>query len=112
MQTENRILDDLARVATGALGTLQSVRDDARALIRQQVERLLDEMDLVNRDEFEAVKAMAATARSENETLAKRIARLEAEFGKRASRRKTPVKKAAKDGSTGTAKGRPKRSGR
>lgn len=88
MQTDNRILDDLARVATGALGTLQGAKGEVEALIRQRLERLLADMDLVSRDEFEAVKAMAAEARAENERLAARIAALEADKAKPA-RRKT-----------------------
>lgn len=88
MQTDNRILDDLARVATGALGTLQGAKGEVEALIRQRLERLLADMDLVSRDEFEAVKAMAAEARAENERLAARIATLEAGKAKPA-RRKT-----------------------
>ena len=88
MQTDNRILDDLARVATGALGTLQGAKGEVEALIRQRLERLLADMDLVSRDEFEAVKAMAAEARAENERLAARIAALEAGKAK-PTRRKT-----------------------
>ncbi|MEK9723417.1 MAG: accessory factor UbiK family protein [Rhodospirillaceae bacterium] len=67
MQTSNRILDDLARVANGAVSTLVGVKDEIEALVRQRVERLLADADLVTRDEFEAVKAMAAEARAEQE---------------------------------------------
>ena len=67
MQTENRILDDLARLATSALGTASGVRDEIEARLRHQFERLIASMDLVRRDEFEAVKAMAANARLEQE---------------------------------------------
>lgn len=96
MQSDNRILDDLARVATGALGTLQSARKDLRTLIRQQIERLLNDMDLVSRDEFETVKAMAAKARKENEALGESIAQLEAEFRRGKARRKTVQRKKSK----------------
>ncbi len=113
MQTDNRILDDLARVATSAIGTLQTVRDDVRTLVRQQVERLLDDMDLVSRDEFEVVKAMAAAARSENEALAKRVAKIEVQLGKPAARRKAAAPKpAAKRGTKRTQTSRPKRTAR
>jgi BMFP domain-containing protein YqiC len=72
-----RILDDLAKTATGAVGVLQSARQEVEALARARLERLLDKMELVTREEFEAVKEMAAKARAENEKLAARIAALE-----------------------------------
>ncbi len=81
MQTDNRLLDDLARVAAGAVGVLAGVREEVEARLRQQFERVLDGMELVGRDEFEAVKAMAAEARAENERLAERLAALEATAG-------------------------------
>ena len=81
MQTENKILDDLARVATGALGALSGVREEVDAQLRQQFEKILDQMDLVTREEFEAVKAMAAKARAEQEALAARVAALEGQRG-------------------------------
>ncbi|GAA0582432.1 accessory factor UbiK family protein [Caenispirillum bisanense] len=77
MQTQNRLFDDLARVAGGALGALTGVRDEIEGIIRYRLERVLAEMDLVTREEFEAVRAMAAEARAENEALAARIAELE-----------------------------------
>jgi len=87
MQTDNRLLDDLARVASGALGTLQGVKSEVTARLRDQFERVLAELDLVSREEFDAVKAMAAAARSENEALAKRLEALEAQVaGKRPKR--------------------------
>ncbi len=78
MQTENRLLDDLARVATGALGALSGVREEIEARMRDQFERVLGRMNLVRREEFDAVQAMAAKARSEQEALAQRVAALEA----------------------------------
>jgi BMFP domain-containing protein YqiC len=74
MQSQNRFFDDLARVAAGALGTLSGVKTEVEARLRDQLERVLAGMDLVSRDEFEAVKAMAAKARSEQEDLIKRLA--------------------------------------
>ena len=78
MQTRNRLLDDLARVANSAVSVASGLKGEVDARITQQFERVLDGMDLVGRDEFEAVKAMAAEARAENERLKKRLARLEA----------------------------------
>jgi BMFP domain-containing protein YqiC len=78
MQSQNRLFDDFARLAAGAVGALSGVRSEVEARLREQVERLLSGMDLVSRDEFEAVKAMAAKARSEQEELAVRLAALEA----------------------------------
>ena len=71
------MLDDAARMANGALGTLASLRREAEAQARQQFERLIAGLDLVTRDEFEAVKAMAAKAREEQDALAARLAALE-----------------------------------
>ena len=96
MQTSNRILDDLARVANGAVSTVAGVKDEIDALVRQRIERLLVDADLVTRDEFDAVKAMAAEARAEQERLAKRVAQLEAQLGK--------AKPAAKSGRSAAAK--------
>ena len=81
MQTDHRLVDDLAKVASSAIGVVAGVKDEVEARLRQQFERVLDGMELVSRDEFEAVKAMAAEARAENERLAKRLAALEAGAG-------------------------------
>jgi BMFP domain-containing protein YqiC len=78
MQGQNRLLDDFARLAAGAMGALSGVRSEVEARLREQLERLLAGMDLVDRDEFEAVKAMAAKARAEQEDLAARLTALEA----------------------------------
>jgi BMFP domain-containing protein YqiC len=78
VQTENPLLDDLARVATGALGALTGMRAEVEARLRDQLERVLARMDLVTREEFEAVRAMAAKARLEQEALARRVEALEA----------------------------------
>ena len=74
---DNRILDDLAKVAAGAMGGVAGVRQEIEARLRQQFERILANMDLVSREEFEVVKAMAAKARMEQEALAARLAALE-----------------------------------
>jgi hypothetical protein len=81
MQTENRLFDDLARVATGALGALTGVREEIETRIREQLERILDRMNLVRREEFDAVQAMVAKARAAQEALEGRVAQLEARFG-------------------------------
>jgi BMFP domain-containing protein YqiC len=81
MQSQNRIFDDIARVATGAVGALSGVRGEVEARLRDQLERVLAGMDLVSREEFEAVKAMAAKAREEQELLLRRIESLESRLG-------------------------------
>ena len=78
MQSRNRLLDDLTKVANSAINVASGLKGEIDARIVQQFERVLDGMDLVNRDEFEAVKAMAAEARAENERLSERLAKLEA----------------------------------
>ena len=77
MQTENRLFDDLARMANGALSTLSGLRDEIENRVRERVERVLANMDMVPRDEFEAVKAIAQTARAGQEDLAAKVAELE-----------------------------------
>ena len=77
MQTSNRILDDLARVANGAVSTLAGVKGEIDTLIRQKIEQFIIDADLVPRDDFDAVKIMAAEARLEQERLAKRVTALE-----------------------------------
>ena len=78
-QTNNRFLDELAKLMTDAAGAAQGMRKDFETLMRSQGERILREMDVVQREEFEAIKEMAAKAREENEQLAARVAALEAE---------------------------------
>ena len=92
MQVDNRLLDDLARVASGAFGALSGVRGEVEARLKHQFERILSEMDLVPREEFDAVKAMAAKARQEQEALEKRVAALEAAL----TARKTSAKRSSK----------------
>ena len=78
MQTQSSVFDDLARLMTGAMGMAQGVNQEAKSFMRAQADRFVAEMDLVGRDEFEAVKQLAAEARAENEALRERIAKLEA----------------------------------
>ena len=77
MQSQNQFFDDLARMAAGAAGALTGVRGEIEARFRDQLERVLAGMDMVSREEFEAVKAMAAKAREEQEILLRRIEALE-----------------------------------
>lgn len=78
MQTDNPFLDGMAKLFTDAAGAANSVRTEVESIVRQRMERLVADMSLVHRDEFETVKAMAAKARTENESLAARVASLEA----------------------------------
>ena len=78
MQTDNPFLDGMAKFFTDAAGAANSLRTEIDTFVRQRMERLVADMNLVSREEFEAVKAMAAKARTENESLAKRVASLEA----------------------------------
>src|SRR5215468_9717844 len=80
MQTRNPFLDDLAKMANGAMGALSGVKDEMEARFRDKIAKILDGMDIPRRDEFDAVKAMAANAREENEELKKQIAELQAKL--------------------------------
>ena len=82
MQTRNPILDDLAKVATGAASAFSGLRGEIESRVRDQLAKLLDGMHLPSREEFEVVKAMAAKAREENEDLRARITELEARLVK------------------------------
>jgi BMFP domain-containing protein YqiC len=79
--TQTRFFDELAKLMTNAAGAAQGVRREVDTLVQSQMERVLNNMELVKREEFEAVKAMAAKAREENEALSARIASLEAKLG-------------------------------
>ena len=78
-QSSNRIFDELAKMMTDAAGAAQGARREFETFMKSQGERMLRELDVVRRDEFEAVKAMAAQAREDNERLETRIAALETE---------------------------------
>jgi hypothetical protein len=80
-QTSNRFFDEAARLMNDAAGVAQGVRREFDTLLRSQAERILADLDVVRRDEFEAVKEMARLAREENEALKARIAALEAKSG-------------------------------
>lgn len=80
MQTQNRLFDDIARLFTNAAGAAHGLREEVEVMVRSQAERLITEFDLVTREEFDAVQAMAAAARADAEDLARRLAALEAKF--------------------------------
>ena len=84
MQTQSSVFDDLARLMTGAMGMAQGAADEAKSFMRGQAERFVAEMDLVSRDEFEAMKQVAAEARAEAAALSERVAALEAALKARA----------------------------
>ena len=95
MQSQNRLFDDLARVASGAVGALVGVRDEMEELFRQRLERYLAEAEMVPRDEFDTIKAVAVQAREAQEVLEARVAALEAEIAAlRKPARRAPLKKA------------------
>jgi BMFP domain-containing protein YqiC len=79
-QTSNRLFDELARLMTDAANVAQGVRREASTAFRTQAERWIADLDLVKREEFDAMREMASKAREENEKLAARIAALEAEL--------------------------------
>ncbi|MGQ0533786.1 MAG: accessory factor UbiK family protein [Caulobacteraceae bacterium] len=78
MQTTSSVFDDLARLMTGAMGLAQGAGDEAKSFMRAQADRFVAEMDLVGRDEFDAVKQLASEARAEADALRDRVAALEA----------------------------------
>ncbi|HTV35497.1 MAG TPA: accessory factor UbiK family protein [Xanthobacteraceae bacterium] len=82
VQTTNRFFDEVARLMNDAAGAAQGVRREFETLFRSQAERVLRELDVVRREDFEAVKDMARLAREENEALKARVAALEAALGK------------------------------
>ena len=83
MQSDNRILDDMAKVATGALGSLTGLRAEIEAKVQQQLERLLGRMNLVSREEFETIKAVAQAAREEQIKLERRLQEIEAKLAEK-----------------------------
>jgi BMFP domain-containing protein YqiC len=80
-QTSNRFFDEIGRLMNDATGVAHGVRREFDTLFRTQAERILRDLDVVSREEFEAVKDMARIAREENDALKARIAALEAKLG-------------------------------
>jgi BMFP domain-containing protein YqiC len=89
-QTNSRIFDEMARLMNDAAGVAQGVRKEFDTLFRSQAERILRDLDVVQREEFEAVKEMARLAREENEALKTRIAALEAKSADKAAKKSAP----------------------
>ncbi len=79
--SSTRFFDEIAKLMTNAAGAAQGVRKEVDTLVQAQVERVLNNLDVVKREEFEVVRAMAEKARLENEALAKRLAELETRLG-------------------------------
>ena len=77
MQSENRFFDDLAKMVNGVAGTVAGAGREAEAAMRERAKEWVGRMDFVSREEFEAVKQMAATARAEAEALKARLDKLE-----------------------------------
>ena len=80
-QTSNRMFDEMARLMGDAASVAQGVRREAETVFRSQMERFVNELDVVKREEFEVVRDMASKAMAENEKLKKRVAELEAKLG-------------------------------
>jgi len=78
MQTRNRLLDDMAKLVSNAMGVAQGAREEAENAFRGMIDRWVADRDFVSREEFDAVRAMAQKAREENEALTARVAALEA----------------------------------
>lgn len=79
-QTNNRLLDEFAKLFNETAGAAQGLKKEIDTVVKSQAQRILSDMDVVSRDEFEAVKAMAEKARQENERLAERLAALESKL--------------------------------
>lgn len=93
MQSENRLFDDFVKMVNGVAGTMAGVGREAESSAREKMREWIGGMDFVARDEFEAVKAMAAKAREENEALQKRLAALESKVGASARPKAAPRRK-------------------
>lgn len=94
MQSQNRIFDDLAKIINGAAGTIAGVGREAEASARERAKEWIGGLDFVSRDEFEAVKAMAAAARDEAEALKARLDALESKTAKPAAAKRAAKPKA------------------
>lgn len=79
-QTSNRLLDELARLMTDAVGATQGVRREVEAMMRSRAERLIEQMDLVHREDFEAMRQLAQTTREDLDTLTARLTKIEAQL--------------------------------
>lgn len=84
-----KLIDDIAKMATGALGSFSEVRHQVKSMVRQRVDQIITEMDMVTREEFDRVETIATRARVRQEELEQRIAELEAKLGTAAKPKKT-----------------------
>lgn len=96
MQSENRMFDDLVKMVNGMAGTFAGMGREAESSAREKMREWIGGMDFVGRDEFEAVKAMAAAARDENDALRMRVAALEAKLATAAPKKPAASKPKAK----------------
>jgi BMFP domain-containing protein YqiC len=94
VQSQNRIFDDLAKIINGAAGTIAGVGREAEASARERAKEWIGGLDFVSRDEFEAVKAMAAAARDEADALKARLDALEGKAAKPAAAKRAAKPKA------------------
>ncbi|MEM8586563.1 MAG: accessory factor UbiK family protein [Pseudomonadota bacterium] len=90
-----KVIEDLARMASGAVGTVVGLRDEAGQQVRERFDRVLARSDMVSREEFEVVRDMAATARAEQEVLADRVEKLEAQLAEMAAKA-SPARRAVR----------------
>ena len=88
-QTSNRFFDEIGRLMNDAAGAAQGVKREMDTVVRNQAEKILNDLDIVKREEFEAVKDMARLAREENEALKARIEALEAKAASKATKKPT-----------------------
>ena len=93
MQTKNRLFDDIAKVANSAVSTFAGLKGEIENMVQNRIENLMTDMNMISRDEFEAVKGMIAKARSEQERLETKVKELEKKLTK--SLKPTPQKKRA-----------------
>ncbi|MCH2549107.1 MAG: accessory factor UbiK family protein [Alphaproteobacteria bacterium] len=77
MQIRNRLLDDIAKMANSAAGLASGMREEIEALVNSRVEKILDRLNLVSREEFDVVKAMLSKSRTEQEKIEERLRKLE-----------------------------------
>lgn len=108
MQSENRLFDDFVKVLNGAAGTFAGMTREAEGAFRERMREWFGGLDMISRDEFEAVKAMAAAARDENEALKARIAALEAKVALAAPAAGTAAAGAAAAGAAAAPKRPPR----
>lgn len=101
MAIDTRIVDDLARIASGALGAAVSLRDEAQTQMKERLAGIFANLDLVTREEFEAVREMAAQARAEQEAMAARLEALEAKLGEQAPAKPSARRRKTDDSQSG-----------